>query len=150
MTRMPFFLLGAVILLPAVALGSQVVSVEVRVTGTQERGSEAWIEFSPNRSAFVALYATFSDGSLIPVFPSNPNLSHWVNGREIRIERIHLPRGAHLESLQAVASAEWFDPRQCWIARSQIRDSNAPRVAVFTTSRRPWTAWSLPLGWAPT
>ena len=69
--------LAACTFLPAAATASP-VSVDVRVAGGLGWNSENWIEFCPDRGAYVALYATFSDGSVYSVFPTTGCTSHRV------------------------------------------------------------------------
>ena len=111
-TRLCLALVG-VLLAAAPAASSIGVTVQVGASGPRwEPG--IWVEFQPERSAYVALYATFSDGTLMRVFPTRHCSSHWVSGWDTRFVRIRTPRGACLESVQAVASDDWFDPYGHW------------------------------------
>lgn len=93
------------------------ISVDVNVIRAVE--TRAWVEFSPERSSFVALYGVFSDGTLRPLFPEVEGYDHWVEAREVRVVGVDVPEGIRLESVQAVASARWFDPGQLWIASAE-------------------------------
>jgi hypothetical protein len=90
--------------------------VEVRVL--QMEGREARVELVANRSAWVAVYGAFSDGSLRAIFPDEGQGAHWVEANEVRAFSVELPADAVLQSVQAVASAAWFDPAGLWIARA--------------------------------
>jgi hypothetical protein len=106
--------LAALTVLPVAATAAQ-VAVDVRVAGGLGWNSENWIEFCPDRGAYVALYATFSDGSVHRVFPVADCGSHWVDGWETRAIPVEVPRGVCLTNVQAVASLEWFDPAESWL-----------------------------------
>jgi hypothetical protein len=122
MTRLAI-VLAASQLLPAAAIPAH-VSVDVRVA-EPDRSSTGWIEFRPDRGAWVALYAMFSDGSVQRVFPANGCASHWVDGAETRAVPLVVPRGVCLTNVQAVASVEWFDPFERWLALKEKRARNA-------------------------
>jgi hypothetical protein len=97
------------------ALPTQVgPEVEVRVVQVEAR--QARVELVSNRSAWVAVYGAFSDGSLRAIFPGGGHGSQWVEANEVRAFSVELPPDASLESVQAVASAAWFDPAGLWIA----------------------------------
>lgn len=122
--------LAASQILPAAAIAAH-VSVDVRVAGELER-SEGWIEFRPDRGAWVALYATFSDGSVQRVFPVDEGASHWVDGSETRAVALVVPRGVCLTNVQAVASVEWFDPSERWLASAHAK--NRTRMVAFAAA----------------
>jgi hypothetical protein len=125
--------------LPASALAHDGIDVQVSLAGGPGWGpEETWIEFEAERDAFVAVYATFSDGSVEIVFPVSAHESHWVDGRERYAVPVYSPRGAWLEDVQAVASSYWFDPFECWLAFDDGHDWRAPRVLVAAA----WPTWS--------
>lgn len=138
-------LMSAFALAPSLSLAAD-VRVDVRVTADACDTRTAWVEFRPDRGAYVALYASFSDGTLRPVFPIGWGGSHWVGCREPRKVPVVLPHGARLESVQAVASEQWFDPAQCWIARVDRCDPGRPAVTVFTTSTARLLVWDFRIG----
>jgi len=137
---------AALIFLPA-AVPAASVSVDVRVAGGLGWSSENWIEFCPDRGAYVALYATFSDGSVQRVFPSNDGASHWVDGWETYAVPVAVPRGVCITNVQAVASLDWFDPSDWWVA------SGPPARRTYCVVRagswvRPRPAWGFVVGWS--
>jgi len=89
------------------------IRVDVRVT--EELGHAALVEFSPDQGAWVALYGTFSDGSLRTLCPAAQS-PEWIPANETHVVSVELTDGLRLESVQAVASPRWFDPQQLWIA----------------------------------
>jgi hypothetical protein len=105
------------------------IRVEVRVTEELGlSGRAALVEFSPEEGAWVALYGSFSDGSLRPLGPAAEDSPEWVRANEIRVISVELTGGLRLESVQAVASPRWFDPRQLWIAAAP--DGRGLRVST--------------------
>ena len=114
----PAAIVAASVLLAAVGTARNAradVHVEVRVT--EEIGHAAFVEFSPSQGAWVALYGSFSDGSLRTLVPVDAEASaEWIPANEVRTITVELVDGLRLESVQAVASRRWFDPRQLWIA----------------------------------
>lgn len=98
----------------APAVGVADVKVDVRVT--EGSAHEAWVEFSPDQGAFVALYGAFSDGSLRALFPVACGDCYWVEANEMRHILVEVPGGVRLESVEALASRKWFDPTVVWIA----------------------------------
>jgi hypothetical protein len=107
-------MLLALCLLPVSAARAAYVEVDVRVIPGE--GREARVEFVAKNSAWVALYGTFSDGTLRAIFPAEGQGTHWVEANEVRALSVELPADALLESVQAVASTSWFDPAGLWIA----------------------------------
>src|SRR5262245_27921371 len=85
-------------LLPAAAFAShENVNVDVRVNGgTGWFDDSAWVEFRPDRGAYIALYAVFSDGSIDLVFPDESCDSNWVDGCEARYVQVFAPCGVAL------------------------------------------------------
>ena len=136
--------LGAGILLPVVATAAP-VAVDVRVAGGMGPQSENWIEFCPDRGAYVALYATFSDGTMHRVFPVSDHVSHWVDGWEMRAIPVEVPRGACLTDVQAVASLEWFDPAESWVVSGPREVPSGHRVVHAGTGE---AAWGFVVGWS--
>jgi hypothetical protein len=130
----PAMLLAAGLAL-APAARSESVDVDVRVVCLE--GREARVEFVARRSAWVAVYGEFSDGSLRAIFPDTMSGTHWVEANEVRSLEVHLPADATLESVQAVASTAWFDPAGLWIASgpSASRPGRVPGVPAAGT----WT-----------
>jgi hypothetical protein len=134
----------ALTLLPAAAPATA-VSVDVQIVGGLSWDSESWIEFCPDRGAYVALYATYSDGSMVPVFPAAAGMSHWVNAWETRAIPVVVPIGVCLTDVHAVASAEWFDPTVGWLASAPARE-HCVVLAGASHPRRP--AWGFVVGWS--
>lgn len=140
--------LGVGILLPVVAAAAP-VSVDVRVAGGLGPQSENWIEFCPDRGAYVALYATFSDGTMHRVFPLTDHASHWVDGWEKRAIPVEVPRGVCLTDVQAVASLEWFDPAESWVVSGPRSATSGHRVVHAGAGHATWgfvVGWSGPDG----
>ena len=134
-------ILGGVLaaFLPVAALAHDGIDVRVSLAGGPGWGEEeTWIEFEAERDAFVAVYATFSDGSFEMVFPVSDQDDHWVDGHERYAVPVYSRRGVYLEDVQAIASANWFDPAECWLAYDHGYDWRAPRVLVATV----WPTWS--------
>jgi hypothetical protein len=105
------------------------IRVEVRVTEELGiSGRAALVEFSPAEQAWVVLYGAFSDGSLRPLGPGADDSPEWMQAREIRVISVELSGGLRLESVQAVASPRWFDPRALWIAAAP--GEAGPRVST--------------------
>jgi len=102
------------------------IRVDVRVT--EELGHAAFVEFTPDQAAWVALYGSFSDGSLRALGPADAS-PEWVPANERRVISVELIEGLHLESVQAVASPRWFDPRQLWIAAASEKQEEG-RVSI--------------------
>jgi hypothetical protein len=94
------------------------IRVDVRVT--EEVGHAAFVEFTSDQAAWIVLYGSFSDGSLRALGPAIHS-PEWVPANERRVISVELLDGLHLESVQAVASPRWFDPRQLWIAAAPER-----------------------------
>lgn len=156
--------------LPASADASRAINVDVRIqsahggdyyrcnTSCGRHTNTVWVEFSPDHGAFVALYAAYSDGSVSLVFPSNDWDAHWVDRSDWYELPVLVPCGVRLQSVQAVAARNWFDPAECWL-------TSAPRgygryghgrnghsghgygghgysgVTFVTTSHQPLFAW---------
>lgn len=99
------------------------VRVDVRVT-RELGGTATFVEFSPDQASWVALYGTFSDGSLRTLFPSEDEEASWVPANEVRVIPVDVPAGLRLETVQAVASPRWFDPRELWIASAPATPSD--------------------------
>jgi hypothetical protein len=74
------------------------------------------VEFRADRGAWVALYGSFSDGSLRTLASGEDGSPEWVQADEVRVISVELTEGLRLESVQAVASPRWFDAWQLWIA----------------------------------
>ncbi|GJM43951.1 MAG: hypothetical protein DHS20C21_07930 [Gemmatimonadota bacterium] len=160
----------ALLILPATALATPEVNVDVRISAARGSGSgfcdsscgyrscggthhsnEAWVDFHPDRGAFVALYAAFSDGSVSLVFPTEDWNSHWVDPRDDYSVPVWVPNGLRLESVQAVASREWFDPSECYVTYAPNAGYHHGRdglqVTVVTSHRRPLVAWNFSVVW---
>ena len=126
-------LLAITVAVPAPAVASN-IQVDVRVaSGGGWYGEEVWVEFTPQRSGWVAVYAAYSDGSLRPVFPTDSYGTHWVDAREVRVLPIRVPYGVRLVSVQAVASHRWFDPGDC---------------RLVSTPSGPYGAWTFSIAWS--
>ncbi len=130
--------LGAILAVTAAVpapVAASSIHVDVRVaSGGGWCGEETWVEFAPQRSGWVAVYAAYSDGSLQRVFPTSPGRTHWVDARDVRILPVSVPYGVRLVSVQAVASGHWFDPGDCRLV------SAAPG---------PYGAWTFSIAWSP-
>jgi hypothetical protein len=100
------------------------IRVDVRVT--EGPGRAALVEFRADRGAWVALYGSFSDGSLRTLASDEQGSPEWVQADELRVISVELTEGLHLESVQAVASPLWFDAWQLWIA-SAPAEGDGPR-----------------------
>lgn len=139
------------LLLPATALASNEVNVEVRVNGTRASGwdfTETQIDFRPDCGAFVALYAAFSDGSVHLVFPAEDWRNHWVEPGPPHSVAVRVPAGLRLESVQAVASRYWFDPAECWVAAAPRHHGHPrPSVTVVTYRSHPVFSWNFAVTW---
>lgn len=148
MKRLIAMVMGAC-LLPVAAFASHEsgnVNVDVRVGGgTGWFDDSAWVEFRPDRGAYIALYAVFSDGSIDLVFPDESCESHWVDGFEARSVQVFAPCGVSLDHVQAVASSRWFDPAECWVAWSDGADWVEPRVYVAAAA--PVVCWDFQVAW---
>lgn len=105
------------------------IRVDVRVT--EELGHAAFVEFTADQGAWVALYGSFSDGSLRTLGPVAES-PEWLPANEKRVISVELTEGLHLESVQAVASPRWFDPRQLWIAAAP-EGKEEERVSIGNT-----------------
>ena len=134
-------------MLPAAALASHhAVNVDLQVGGG--RGwfdDSAWIQVRPDRGAYVAVYAVFSDGSIDLVFPNDSYESNWIDGCEPRYVQVFAPCGVYLDHVQAVASSRWFDPAECWVASDGGSGWAGPRVVV--ASAAPLVYWGYHVAW---
>jgi len=158
--------LAALLILPTSALASPDVRVSVSINGGYDSrscstwcdhrtcgydryGHETWVEFHPDRSSYVALYAAFSDGSTALVFPTSDWSNHWVERHDSYSVPVWVPTGVRLESVQAVASRHWFDPSECHVTYAPRHggDWHEPRVTVVTAVRRPLVTWSFAVNW---
>ncbi len=134
-------------LLPVAALANGAIDVRVDLNGgTGWDDEETWIEFEAEQDAFVAVYATFSDGNFEMVFPVSAHDNHWVEGGELYAVPVWSADGVWLEDVQAVASVHWFDPSECWLAFDQGYDWYAPRVLVATAY--PVWSWGFSFSWS--
>ncbi len=131
------------------AHASRSVGVDVWVQDRASYDGEVWIQFAPEREAYVALYGIFSDGRVVPVFPSAHGRGHWIDSRHPRTVTVQVPRGVYLESVQAYASREWFDPWNCWSACSPGYPGAHWRspLEVAVAFSYPVSVWSFSLHW---
>ncbi len=155
-------ILAGMLLLPTTAMASHDVNVDVRIVGSRDVGGyghgygyrsdgiETWVEFYPDRSAFVALYAAYSDGSVSLIYPLDGE-RHWVDGHCGGSVPVWVPRGLRLDSVQVVASRRWFDPAECWVTsgppygRHDYRPGS--RVVVQTVNHGPLFTWNFAVSW---
>jgi len=133
--------------LPVAAAASHEVNVDVRVRGGSGWDEATVVEFRANRSAYVALYAAYSDGTIAPIFPGRSWENHRVRGRRTYSVMVSVPYGVRIESVQAVASRRWFDPNECWVAAAPHYDRGRPGWVVTTVSQVPLWSFSFHLGW---
>ncbi|MCA9753529.1 MAG: hypothetical protein KC591_15145 [Gemmatimonadetes bacterium] len=134
-------------MVPVAASASHDVNVDIRVLGGSGWDAATYVEFEADRSGFVALYATFSDGSIVPIFPVSDCESHWVNRRDVYSVPVWVPRGVRVETVQVVASDEWFDPTETWVASAPYYGNGGPQWVVTTSYRRPLSTWAFSLSW---
>jgi hypothetical protein len=99
------------------------IRVDVQVTEHSERAAR--VEFRADRGAWVALYGSFSDGSLRTLASGEDGSPEWVQADEVRVISVQLTEGLRLESVQAVASPRWFDAWQLWIAAAPAENGRA-------------------------
>lgn len=130
------------------ARASHSVSVDVWVQDRASYDGDVRIEFAPQREAYVALYAVFSDGSVAPVYPVARGRKHWV-GHGHHFVNVRVPRGVYLETVQAYASCDWFDPWDCWQACAPQYSNDPWRspCEVAVAYSYPVSAWSFSLHW---
>jgi hypothetical protein len=138
---------AALLLLPAAVSASHPVEVDVRILGGTGWDETTVVEFRANRSGYVALYATYSDGTIVPVFPMSSWQSHRVRGSRTYSVAVSMPCGVRIESVQAVASYRWFDPNECWVAAAPRYGWDRPGWVVTTVSHVPLWSFSFHLGW---
>ena len=147
---------GLLLLLPALASASHSndvnVDVHVRLGNSGPHcatNGATWIDFRPDRGAFVALYAAYSDGSVSLVFPREDWRNHWVEPAPGASVAVFVPRGLRLESVQAVASPRWFDPHECWVAMAPRHHGSTGwgQPTIVTSCQAPLFTWNFALSW---
>jgi hypothetical protein len=146
---------GMLLLLPALASASPgtnvYVDVNVRLGNSGPHcatDAATWIDFRPDRGAFVALYAAYSDGSVALVFPREDWRNHWVEPVPGCSVPVFVPRGLRLESVQAVASPRWFDPHECWVAMApQHHGAPFGERTIVTSCQAPLFTWNFAVSW---
>ncbi|MBZ0267729.1 hypothetical protein K8I85_06205 [bacterium] len=146
---------AGLLLLPALASASPRadvnVDVHVRIGNAGPHCATVaptWIDFRPDRGAFVALYAAYSDGSVSLVFPREDWRNHWVEPAPGNSVPVYVPRGLRLESVQAVASPHWFDPHECWVAMAPLHHgSTRYEPTIVTSCQAPLFTWSFAISW---
>jgi hypothetical protein len=157
-----FAILAGLLLLPATAMASHEVNVDVHIAGSRDvggyghgygyrsDGTETWVEFYPDRGAFVALYAAYSDGSVSLIYPLDGE-RNWVDARHGGAVPVWIPRGLRLESVQVVASRRWFDPAECWVTGGppygHAYGHPGSAVVVHTVNRGPLYTWNFAVSW---
>lgn len=146
---------GLLLLVPALASASHdanvYVDVNVRLGGSGTHcatDGATWIDFRPDRGAFVALYAAYSDGSVALVFPREVWRNHWVEPAPGTSVAVYVPRGLRLESVQAVASPRWFDPHECWVTMApRHHGTTYCEPTIVTSCRAPLFTWNFAVSW---
>ncbi len=134
--------LSALLFLPGMVTARDVV-VDVRLSNVWDHG-QTWVEFQPDRGAYVALYASYSDGSVRPVYPQNDCITHWVDGWEVKTVAVQVPCGLRLEAVRAVASVYWFDPTETWVASVTPHHGRSRGVVVSAWA---WPQTSIHFAW---
>lgn len=131
------------------AIASPNVGVNVWVENRPSYDGKVWVRFSPERESYVALYALFSDGSVEPIFPIRNGSEHWVDSCHPQVVTVRVPCGVSLESVQAFASCDWFDPWDCWQACAPRHRGDRWRspLQVAAAYSYPFSGWSFSLHW---
>lgn len=125
------------------------VAVDLYVQDRPSYSDDVWVDFVPQEEAWVALYAVYSDGSIVPVWPTWNQRPYWQRCYGPQSIRVDVPRGLCLQSVEAYASYDWFDPWGYYEACRPVYIGSPWRhpCEVAVVHAYPVSAWSFSFQW---
>ncbi|HET9887873.1 MAG TPA: hypothetical protein VFR10_10190, partial [bacterium] len=85
----------------APAQASFAVAVDLYIQDRESYDNDVWVDFVPESEAWVALYAVYSDGSIVPVWPTWNQRAYWQTACGPQSIRVAVPHGLYLQSVEA-------------------------------------------------
>ena len=125
------------------------VAVDLYIQDRESYENDVWVDYVPQDEAWVALYAVYSDGSIVPVWPTWNQRPYWTQTCGPQSIRVDVPRGLCLQSIEAYASYNWFDPWAYYEACRPVYVGNPWRhpCEVAVVHAYPVSAWSFSFQW---